>query len=66
MTWILSNEFRRGHRYIPKTVPGLAGFYLASMWTDPPGGIPGAASAGRGVVQLLCHQDRQRFVTTTP
>ncbi len=66
MTWILSLEFQRKHRYIPKTVPGLAGFYLASMWTNPPGGIPGAAGVGRQVVQLLCHEDRQRFVTCTP
>jgi len=66
MTWILSPEFQRAHRYIPKTVPGLAGFYLASMWTNPPGGIPGTASVGRQVVQLLCHEDRRRFVTSTP
>ncbi len=65
MTWMLTNEFRRRHRFIPKTVPGLGGFYLASMWTDPPGGIPGAANAGRSVVQLLCHEDRRRFVTMT-
>lgn len=66
MTWILSSDFQRKHRYIPKTVPGLSGFYLASMWTNPPGGISGAGGTGRGVVQLLCHEDRKRFVTTTP
>jgi phytoene dehydrogenase-like protein len=63
MTWILSGDFQRRHRFIPKTVPGLAGFYLASMRTNPPGGIPGTAGAGRDVVQLLCHEDRRRFVT---
>ena len=66
MTWMLSGDFQRKYRYIPKTVPGLAGFYLASMWTNPPGGIAGAAGAGRGVVQLLCHEDRKRFATFTP
>lgn len=66
MTWMLSSDFQRQHPYIPKTVPGLSGFYLASMWTNPPGGIPGAAGAGREVVQLLCHEDRERFVTSTP
>ena len=66
MTWMLSDDFRRKHRYIPKTVPGLSGFYLASMWTNPPGGISGAAGAGREVVQLLCHEDRKRFLTSTP
>jgi flavin-dependent dehydrogenase len=33
---------------------------------EPPGGIPGGASAGRGVVQLICHEHRKRFVTSTP
>ena len=66
MTWILPGDFRRKHPYIPKTVPRLLGFYLASMWTNPPGGIPGAAGAGREVVQLLCHEDRKRFLTTIP
>ena len=66
MTWILSGGFQRKYPYIPKSVPGLSGFYTASMWTNPPGGIPGAASAGRMIVQILCHEDRQRFVTSTP
>lgn len=66
MTWMLSSEFQRKHRYIPKTVPGLSGFYLASMWTNPPGGVSGGAGVGRGVVQLLCHEDRKRFLTSTP
>jgi phytoene dehydrogenase-like protein len=66
MTWMLSSDFQRKHRYIPKTVPGLSGFYMASMWTNPPGGIPGAAGAGREVVQLLCQEDRKRFITSKP
>ena len=56
----------RRHRFIPKTVPGLDGLYLASMWTEAPGGLPLAALAGRGVIQLICARDRKRFVTTTP
>jgi phytoene dehydrogenase-like protein len=66
MTWNLTPEFRKKHRFIPKTVPGLVNFYLASMWTNAPGGLPGAAIAGREVVQLLCAHDRRRFVTTKP
>jgi phytoene dehydrogenase-like protein len=66
MTWMLSGEFQRKHRFVPKTVPGLDGFYIASMWTNPPGGLPGAAGAGRAVVQLLCARDRKRFTTTEP
>jgi phytoene dehydrogenase-like protein len=66
MTWNITPEFRKKYRYIPKTVPGLANMYLASMWTNAPGGLPGAVMAGREVVQLLCAKDRRRFVTTTP
>lgn len=48
-----------------KTMTGLAGFYLAGMWTNPAGGIPGAAGVGRQVVQILCDEDRRRFATST-
>jgi hypothetical protein len=36
------------------------------MWTNPPGGLPGAAMAGREVVQLLCDRDKKRFRTLRP
>jgi phytoene dehydrogenase-like protein len=63
MTWMLAPEYQRQHPFIPKTVPGLENFYLASMWTNPPGGIPGGAGVGRGVVQIICRKDRKRFRT---
>ncbi len=66
MTWNLDGEFRERHGYIRKTLPGLEHFFLASMWTNAPGGLPGAAMAGREVVQVLCARDRRRFVTSTP
>jgi phytoene dehydrogenase-like protein len=65
MTWNLTGAFRKAHRYIPKTVPGLENFWMAGMWTNPPGGLPGAALAGREVIQLICHRERRRFQTTT-
>jgi len=66
MTWQPSEEFQRRHPFIPKTVPGLDGFYLASMWTNAPGGLSGAAEVGRGVIQILCARDRKWFVTSIP
>lgn len=66
MTWQATPEFQRRHRFIPKTVPGLDGFYLASMWTNPPGGLPGAAEVGKWIVQILCARDRKQFMTTIP
>ncbi|MEW5825891.1 MAG: NAD(P)/FAD-dependent oxidoreductase [Candidatus Bipolaricaulota bacterium] len=66
MTWQLTREFERRYGYVRKTIPGLDNLYLASMWTLPPGGLPGAAQAGRHVVQLLCARDGKRFVTDRP
>ena len=66
MSWMLSPEFQKTHGYVRKTIPGLDHFYIASMWTVPPGGLPGAAMAGREVVQMLCAADGKRFVTTRP
>jgi phytoene dehydrogenase-like protein len=66
MTWQYDPAFQRRHRFIPKTLTGLDGFYLASMWTNAPGGLPLAAEAGRGVIQMLCARHRQPFLTSTP
>jgi len=66
MTWLLPPDFQRKYGYVRKTVPGLDNLYIASMWTVPPGGLPGAAIAGREVAQILCGRDRKQFVTTTP
>ncbi|TFH11266.1 MAG: NAD(P)/FAD-dependent oxidoreductase [Candidatus Atribacteria bacterium] len=66
MTWLLAPDFQRKYGYVRKTIPGLDNVYLASMWTVPPGGLPGAAMAGREVVQMLCAKDGNRFVTTKP
>jgi phytoene dehydrogenase-like protein len=66
MTWQPTLEFQRKHRFIPKTVPGLDGLYLASMWTNPPGGLPGAAEVGKWIAQIICARDRKRFVTSIP
>jgi phytoene dehydrogenase-like protein len=66
MTWQYNGEFQRRHRFIPKTVPGLEGLYLASMWTNAPGSLPSAAEVGRWVAQIICARDKKRFVTTIP
>jgi phytoene dehydrogenase-like protein len=66
MTWMLPSDFQRRYGYVRKTVPGLDNLYVASMWTSPPGGLPGAALAGREVAQILCAKEGKRFVTTRP
>jgi phytoene dehydrogenase-like protein/imidazolonepropionase-like amidohydrolase len=56
-TWMM--QFR-------KTLPGLKNLWLCGQWVEPIGGLPPAALSGRNAVQILCAQDRKRFVTTVP
>jgi phytoene dehydrogenase-like protein len=49
-----------------KTLPGLGNFYMVGQWVSPGGGIPCGPMTGRHVVQLICHQDKRRFVTSEP
>lgn len=65
MSWEI-RDAQSASRYIPKGVPGLDGFYMASMWTNAPGGVCGAALAAREAVQLLCHADKKPFIVTRP
>jgi phytoene dehydrogenase-like protein len=51
---------------MPKTLPGLASFYLAGQWVAPGGGLPAGVMTGRQVAQLLCHKDGRKFRTTLP
>jgi phytoene dehydrogenase-like protein len=49
-----------------KTLPGLGNFYMVGQWVSPGGGLPCGPMTGRYVLQLVCHQDKKRFVTTVP
>ncbi len=40
---------------------GLSHFYLGGMWTNFPGGLPGAALGGRWAVQRLCADFKTPF-----
>jgi phytoene desaturase len=51
---------------IERTLPGLAGFYMAGQWVMPGGGVPPCLYSGRHAVQLLCHQDGKPFTATLP
>lgn len=66
MSWDTSADMSTASRYTPKGVPGLDGFYMASMWTNAPGGVCGAALGARETVQLLCHADKKPFEVTRP
>jgi len=49
--------------FIPRTLPGLANFYMAGQWVMPGGGVPICLYSGRHVIQILCHRDGKRFVS---
>lgn len=51
---------------IPKTLPGLANFYMAGQWVMPGGGVPACIYSGRHVVQILCHKEGEPFLTSLP
>jgi len=51
-------------RRLPRTLPGLKGFYLAGHWVDPGGGLPPAALSGRYVAQMICARDGKAFTAS--
>jgi phytoene dehydrogenase-like protein len=65
MTWVISPAISKRYRMIPKTLPGLKNFWLSGMWVMPPGGLPSGVKSSRDVIQLICRQDRKKFITRT-
>ena len=49
-------------QHVPKTLPGLDGFYMAGQWVEPGGGVPTALMSGRQLVQILCDAAGKPFV----
>ncbi|MBN2005877.1 MAG: NAD(P)/FAD-dependent oxidoreductase [Anaerolineae bacterium] len=47
--------------YVKKTLPGLKNFYMAGQWLEPGGGVPLAVHSARQTLQLLCHDDGEKF-----
>lgn len=62
--WLTTPETAR--TIIPKTLPGLADFYMAGQWVLPSAGIPLALYSGRNLVQTLCEQEGKEFSTDKP
>jgi phytoene dehydrogenase-like protein len=56
-------------KLMSRTLPGLGKFYMAGQWVFsglPGGGVQGATSSGRHVMQVICKKDKKRFTTTVP
>lgn len=58
--WMPRTESFTGH--LPRTLPGLSGFYMAGQWVEPGGGVPTALMSGRQLVQILCHEAGRPFL----
>ncbi|TFH36071.1 MAG: NAD(P)/FAD-dependent oxidoreductase [Bacteroidia bacterium] len=50
-------------RSIDMELPGLSGFYMAGQWLFPGGGLPPSAQSGSWVVQKICKNERQKFIS---
>ena len=48
-----------------KTLPGLENFYQVGTWTLG-SSLPGAATSGRHVTQIICKKEDRAFVTSVP
>jgi phytoene dehydrogenase-like protein len=51
-------------RALPKTLPGLRGFYMAGQWVEVGGGLPPALLSGRNLAQEICARAGRTFRVT--
>ncbi|HEY33101.1 MAG TPA: NAD(P)/FAD-dependent oxidoreductase [Dehalococcoidia bacterium] len=49
-----------------RTLPGLGSFSMAGQWVYFGGGVPGAVMSGRHLIQIICKEDKKKFVTSAP
>jgi phytoene dehydrogenase-like protein len=62
--WYITPE-NAGALKMMRTLPGLSAFYMVGQWTYPFTGTVMAALSGRQLIELLCKQNGQRFVTSS-
>jgi hypothetical protein len=61
MSFLLTPGFKQPNWN--RRIEGLDGFYMDGMWTNFPGGLPGAAIGDRWAVQRLCQDHDLPFKT---
>ena len=47
---------------ISKRVNGLDNFYFGGQWVWPAGGVPGVAIVARHLAQIICKEDKKKFI----
>ena len=53
-------------KWMSNRLPGLKNFYMAGQWVFPGGGVPGAITSGRHLIQNICKKDKIRFEAPVP
>jgi phytoene dehydrogenase-like protein len=48
---------------MPKTLPGLAGFYMHGQWVEPGGNVELSCGSGRDVIKDICKDMGKPFLT---
>ncbi len=61
MGWVPTSETMTAKPL--RTAPGLDSFYMAGQWSSG-GGVTPCLYSGKQAVQLICHKDRKKFVTS--
>lgn len=49
-------------KQLNQRVPGLNNFFLAGQWLFPGGGIPPSVNSGKWAIQLICKDEKKKFV----
>lgn len=60
--WLLTPE--AGFKHLPHTLKGLKNFYMCGQWVTIGGGLPGAQISARDTAQIICKEDKKKFMTT--
>jgi len=60
--WLPTPEWQM--KDVPRTLPGLSGFWMVGQWVAPGGGLPSGPMSARQVQQLICKGDGVKFRTS--
>jgi len=61
MGWLPSTDY--ANLYMSKRLPGLDNFLMINQWVQPCGGIPAGVMNASHVIQILCKEDKKKYVT---
>ena len=59
--WYITSENMRENQPV-RSLPGLQGLYMSGQWTAPFTGTIIAAMSGRQIIQVICKNERIKFV----